>query len=231
MIAPSTSPWRRERCRGSGERLQTGVGSPVPDGNGRSPGPPVRGQPKPSRGNYEPFRWAGHTPRHGSIATRCRANRSSVATRTPTKRPRPARTDAAHPTQTRPRPAQFGRAPRQGHAQPDLRHVGEAVGLGVCPDLHQADHGHQRPQIPKPADKHIGEPPQPYQRRYRNDRQQQGGADDLRDGQTASRMGIEDRQSRGPKRTAPRRPRKKPGHWRRGMRAENHEGTQRLHLR
>ncbi len=47
-------------------------------------------------------------------------------------------------------------APGQGDARPDQRQIRVAVGHCLLAHLHQSDHRHEHPQIPKPADQQIG---------------------------------------------------------------------------
>ena len=53
----------------------------------------------------------------------------------------------------------FGAGPDGSQARSDQSQVGVTVSPGLKADLHQADYGHQRDQIPKPADEQIRTPP------------------------------------------------------------------------
>ena len=61
------------------------------------------------------------------------------------------------------------RTPRQRDERSDQRHVRVAVGEALRPDLHEADHGHERAEEPQPADREVG--PAPHQQRTRGDRE------------------------------------------------------------
>ena len=71
------------------------------------------------------------------------------------------RCGAAHPATIGPRRGDLRRSPGQGQIQPDLRQVGVAVGHSVPSNLHQTDHRHEHPQIPKPADQQLRTLPPP----------------------------------------------------------------------
>ena len=51
---------------------------------------------------------------------------------------------------------QIRRTPRHCDRQPDERQVHVAIRVRLEPDLHQADHGDERAQVPEPADDEVG---------------------------------------------------------------------------
>ena len=76
---------------------------------------------------------------------------------------------------------------RQEHA--DQREIGIAVGHPLCADLHDADHRHERPQIPGPADKEKRQFSNPEQRRGRDHQQNETAADAGRPAESTWDMG------------------------------------------
>ena len=71
------------------------------------------------------------------------------------------------------------RGPDQRDRQPNLRQVGESIGLGLAAKLHQPNDRHQHPDVPQPADQQVRALPPPPQRRRRDGGQQQDGRGQL----------------------------------------------------
>ena len=72
--------------------------------------------------------------------------------------------------------SQVPRAPNTGQEETDQRDVRITIGHGLHADLHQANHRHERPQVPKPTDRQVGSrPPQSQHQRCQGDHQGASG--------------------------------------------------------
>ena len=68
-------------------------------------------------------------------------------------------------------------SPDEGNAQTNLRQVGVTIGPGMISDRHQPNHGHQRAEVPQPADQQCGLfPPQDQGGHGNSDQDYQGGS-------------------------------------------------------
>ena len=160
--------------------------------------------------------WASSILRSAGQSVRSRASRCRANTRLPPRRavrtarqPRP-RQRPHSPAAGRPTPTGVGRRPDQGDRQPDLRQVGEPVGLVSRSDLHQPDHRHHHPQIPEPADQQIGTLSSPNNSRRGDGGQKQRRPTTCQSGKSAHR-GDKGPQDRPDRRTCPDRRRRTPG--------------------
>ena len=145
------------------------------------------------------------------------------------RRTTPAPRRGRRPNGDRARSPRLRNSPGQSDAQPDLRQVRVAVGHRLVAHLHQADHRHEHPQVPEPADQQIGIPPPRTPRRQRK----WPPAPTTRAARLSRAAGCcpdGDRTRPAPpdRRTGPDRPRRKPGRWRSAARSGRRPAGQRL---
>ncbi len=101
------------------------------------------------------------------------------------------RRDTARPVSKTPAVAQVRRRPNEGHAQADLRQIGETVGHRMLSGLyHHPAHRHQHPHVPQPTHEQIRVAPPGGDRAQREARQHGQGTENFPDRQVTFRVGI-----------------------------------------